>query len=309
MILLRTPEKMSVDILNIAHRGARAFAPENTLAAFQKAKTFACQMFEMDVRLSKDGELVVHHDEQLTRCTDVKLKFPGRTTYYVQDFTYAELSSLDAGSWYIEQLSLSGSQRQEFLQSLTDEELTRFVGTQDREHYASGNIKLPTLKQTLEFARRADMMVNIELKTQANVTTELAESVVKLVEWMKMDHQVVISSFADDQLRTVRQLTKTIAIAILTCDRIENLNDYLQLLDADAYHPNCYSEPDLTGIRELNRYGITAVRNTGRYVNSWTCNNKDDMRQLITAGVTGLISDFPNRVQDVLLEYSSPVYQ
>jgi glycerophosphoryl diester phosphodiesterase len=303
MISLRTPEKTSVDILNIAHRGARAFAPENTLAAFQKAKTFACQMFEMDVRLSKDGELVVHHDEQLTRCTDVKLKFPGRNTYYVQDFTYAELSSLDAGSWYIEQLLLCGSQRQEFLQSLTDEELTRFVSLQDRERYASGNIKLPTLKQTLEFARHADMMVNIELKTQANVTTELAESVVKLVELMKMDHQVVISSFAHDQLRTVRQLTKTIAIAILTSDRIENLNDYLQLLDADAYHPNCYSEPDSTGIRQLNRYGITAVRNTGRYVNSWTCNNKNDMRQLITAGVTGLISDFPNRVQDVLLEY------
>jgi glycerophosphoryl diester phosphodiesterase len=303
MISLRTPEKIPADILNIAHRGARAFAPENTLVAFQKAKLFACQMFEMDVRFSKDRELIVYHDEQLTRCTDVKLKFPGRKTYTVEDFTYDELITLDAGSWYIEQLSLPVLKRQEFLQSLTDEESTRFITPQDIQLYASGNIKIPTLKQTLEFARHADIMVNIELKTQPNVATELAEGVVKLVELMKMDNQVVISSFAHDQLRTVRQLTKTIAIAILTSDKIENLNDYLRLLDADAYHPNCYSEPDSTGSRKLNRYGITEVRSTGHYVNGWTCNNKDDMRQLITAGVTGLISDFPNRVQDVLLEY------
>jgi len=303
MISLRTPRKIPADILNIAHRGARAFAPENTLAAFQKAKLFGCQMFEMDVRLSKDKELVVHHDEQLTRCTDVKLKFPGRKTYTIEDFTYDELITLDAGSWYIEQLSLPALKRQEFLQSLTDEESTRFISPQDIQLYASGNIKIPTLKQTLEFAGHADIMVNIELKTQPNVTTELAEGVVKLVELMKMDNQVVISSFAHDQLRTVRQLTKTIAIAVLTNDKIENLNDYLCLLDADAYHPNCYCEPDSTGSRKLNRYGITEVRSTGRYVNGWTCNNKDDMRQLINTGMTGLISDFPNRVQDVLLEY------
>ena len=167
----RMPGKSSAGVLNIAHRGARAFAPENTLAAFQKAKNLGCQMFEMDVRMSKDGELMVHHDEQLTRCTDVKAKFPDRSTYYVSDFTYDELSILDAGSWYIEQLSLPGSQRQEFLQTLTDEELARFVSPQDREIYASGEIRLPTLKQTLEFARHADMMVNIELKTQPDMVS------------------------------------------------------------------------------------------------------------------------------------------
>ena len=300
---LPTPQKPPADFLNIAHRGARAFAPENTLAAFQKAKTFACQLFEMDVRLSKDGELVVHHDEQLTRCTDVKTKFPDRTRYYIWDFTYEELNTLDAGSWYSEQLSLPYMQRQEFLQTLTDEELARLVSPQERIHYASGNVKLPTLKQTLEFARDADMRVNIELKTQPNVTTELAEKVVKLVEVMNMEHQVLISSFEHEQLSKVRQLTKTIALAVLTDERIENLNNYLQLLDATAYHPNCYGDQDSTGLRKLKLDDITTVRDSGHHVNVWTCNNKDDMRQLIAAGVTGLISDFPNRVQDVLLAY------
>jgi glycerophosphoryl diester phosphodiesterase len=303
MSSLRMPGKPPAGVLNIAHRGARAFAPENTLAAFQKAKIFACQMFEMDVRMSKDGVLMVHHDEQLTRCTDVKSKFPDRNTYYVRDFTYDELNILDAGSWYIEQLALPGAQRQEFLQTLTDEELARFVSQQDREIYASGEIRLPTLKQTLEFARHADMMVNIELKKQPDMTTELAYTVVKLVEFMSLDHRVLISSFDNDQLVKVRELTKIIATGILTSDRIDNLDKYLQLLDADAYHPNCYSESDSMGTRELNLYGITTIRESGRYVNVWTCNNKDDMRQLVAAGVTGLISDFPNRVRDVLLEY------
>jgi glycerophosphoryl diester phosphodiesterase len=297
------PGKPPAGVLNIAHRGARAFAPENTLAAFQKAKNFGCQMFEMDVRMSKDGELMVHHDEQLTRCTDVKVKFPGRSSYYVSDFNYDELSILDAGSWYIEQLSLPGSQRQEFLQTLTDQELAQFVSPQDQESYASGDIRLPTLKQTLEFAKDAGMMVNIELKTQPDRYPELADAVVKLVEFMGLDHHVLISSFDHDQLVKVRQLTKTIATGVLTSDRIENLNEYLQLLDADAYHPNCYSEYDSKGTRKLNLDGINNVRESGRYVNVWTCNNKGDMRQLIAAGVTGLISDFPNRVRDVLLEF------
>jgi len=303
MMSLPTPQKPPADFLNIAHRGARAFAPENTLAAFQKAKTFACQLFEMDVHLSKDGELMVHHDEQLTRCTDVTAKFPDRTSYYIWDFTYEELNTLDAGNWYIEQLSLPYTQRQEFLQTLTDDELARFVSPQDRMHYASGNIKLPTLKQTLEFARHADMMVNIELKTQPNMMTELAEKVVKLVEGMNMEHQVLISSFTHDELQKVRQLTKTIAIAVLTDNIIENLNNYLQLLDATAYHPNCYGDRDATGRRKLNLDDIATAREGGRHVNAWTCNNKDDMRHLIAAGVTGLISDFPNRVQDVLMAY------
>jgi glycerophosphoryl diester phosphodiesterase len=111
---LRVGGKQPPGVLNVAHRGGRAFAPENTLAAFEKAKTFGCPMFEMDVHMSKDGELVVHHDDQLTRCTDVKARFPGRSAYYVSDFTYDELCMLDAGSWYVEQLSLSANRRQAF---------------------------------------------------------------------------------------------------------------------------------------------------------------------------------------------------
>ncbi|MDD5321564.1 MAG: glycerophosphodiester phosphodiesterase family protein [Methylococcales bacterium] len=302
----RKPGQYPAGVLNIAHRGACAFAPENTLAAFEKSKTFGCQMFEMDVRMSKDKELVVHHDDQLTRCTDVKAKFPERSSYHVSDFTYDELSILDAGSWYVEQLSLPCPQRQDFLQTLTDEELARFVNPQDYALYASGAIKLPTLKQTLEFAKDADLMVNIELKTQKQMDSGLANAVVKLVEFLGCDQRVLISCFDHEQLVKVRQLTNNIAIGVLTGDRLPNPTEYLQSLDADAYNLGCYRDYETMGFNSIDGKlylsEINNARKSGCSVNIWTCNDKEEMRQLIAAGVTGLISDYPNRVRDVLAE-------
>ncbi len=301
----RMPVKMGSGVLNIAHRGARAFAPENTLVAFMKAKTFGCQMVEIDVRMSKDHQLIVHHDENLSRCTDVQEKFPDLTNYDLWNFTYDQLSSLDAGSWYVEQLSLPCLERQAFLQIITEDELIQFVSPHDRDTYASGNIKLPTLKQTLEFAKGIDMMVNIELKTKPGKEKELAVSVVKLVELMSMEHKILISSFDHELLRIVRQMSDTIAIGILTSTLIKNLNKCMQLIDADAYHPNCYGENNSNGIQKLNLGGIAQALEVANYVNVWTCNNKEDIRQLLACGVSGVISDFPNRVKEVIDNYVS----
>lgn len=306
------PGQISAGVMNIAHRGARAFAPENTLAAFEKSITFGCQMFEIDVRMSNDGELIVHHDEQLTRCTDVKAKFPGRSSYLISDFTYDELCLLDAGSWYVEQLSLPCAQRQEFLQTLTGEELAQFVSSRDTACYESGAIKLPTLKQTLEFARDADLMVNIEIKTQAQMDAGLANAVVNLVEFMGLDQRVLISCFDHEQLVKVRQLTKNIATGILTSDPLPNPDEYLQSLEADAYNLGCYRAYNTTGFDSSDgkQYlsGINKVRKSGYSINVWTCNDKEEMRQLIAAGITGLISDYPNRVRAVLDEQSLFLY-
>ena len=63
----------------IAHRGARAFAPENTLTAFEKAARLSADGVELDVQLTADGHLVVVHDETLERCSNVRELFPGRS--------------------------------------------------------------------------------------------------------------------------------------------------------------------------------------------------------------------------------------
>jgi glycerophosphoryl diester phosphodiesterase len=77
-------------VMVVAHRGFSGTSPENTLVAFKKAIDPGADMIELDVRLSKDGEVVVIHDESLERTTNGK----GR----VIDLTLDELKKLDAGS-------------------------------------------------------------------------------------------------------------------------------------------------------------------------------------------------------------------
>ena len=74
----------------------------------------------------------------------------------------------------------------------------------------------------------------------------------------------------------------------------------MQLLDADAYHPNCYGENHLNVIQKPNLEELTIALESGYSVNVWTCNDKEDIRRLIACGVTGVISDFPNRVKEVI---------
>jgi glycerophosphoryl diester phosphodiesterase len=76
---------------NIAHRGAAGYAPENTIAAFDKAIEMKADYIEMDIQRTKDGELVIIHDTSVDRTTE--------GSGYIKDLTFNELRSLDAGSW------------------------------------------------------------------------------------------------------------------------------------------------------------------------------------------------------------------
>ncbi len=76
----------------IAHRGASAYFPENTMVSFEGAIALGADMVELDVQLTADGEVVVFHDEKISRCTNGR----GR----IADYTLDELKKLDAGSWF-----------------------------------------------------------------------------------------------------------------------------------------------------------------------------------------------------------------
>ena len=80
------------DFLCIAHRGASSYAPENTFAAFDRALELGVNHVELDVHFSRDGHIVVIHDDTLDRTTDA--------AGAVADRTLAELRRLDAGSWF-----------------------------------------------------------------------------------------------------------------------------------------------------------------------------------------------------------------
>jgi glycerophosphoryl diester phosphodiesterase len=84
----------------IAHRGASFDAPESTAAAYKLARDLGADYLEMDLQRSKDGVLFALHDNNLQRTTDVASKFPERKDSLANEFTIAELKTLDAGSWF-----------------------------------------------------------------------------------------------------------------------------------------------------------------------------------------------------------------
>ena len=95
----------------IAHRGASAYAPENTVPAFRLAAEQGATFVEFDLRLTKDRQIVCLHDDSLERTTDVEEIFPDRSRaagaasqakrrWPLEDFTLAEVKRLDAGSWF-----------------------------------------------------------------------------------------------------------------------------------------------------------------------------------------------------------------
>jgi glycerophosphoryl diester phosphodiesterase len=97
--------------LNVAHRGASAYAPEHTLSAYRLALAQGADYVEQDLAVTKDGVLICLHDPTLERTTNVEQLFPGRATtvtwegkteraWLANDFTLAEIQSLDAGSWF-----------------------------------------------------------------------------------------------------------------------------------------------------------------------------------------------------------------
>lgn len=76
----------------IAHRGASAIRPENTMSAFKKAIEMGANAIETDVQMTKDGHLILIHDEQLSRTTN--------GVGWVKDYTLKEIKKLDAGYWF-----------------------------------------------------------------------------------------------------------------------------------------------------------------------------------------------------------------
>ncbi|HEX32441.1 MAG TPA: glycerophosphodiester phosphodiesterase, partial [Candidatus Acetothermia bacterium] len=87
-------------IINIAHAGARSLAPENTIAAARKAQLVGADMWELDVAVTSDGELILFHDDSLARTTNAVEAFPTRAPWTFTTFSLEEIRTLDAGSWF-----------------------------------------------------------------------------------------------------------------------------------------------------------------------------------------------------------------
>ena len=105
------PEAQTSTKTNVAHRGASAYAPEHTLAAYRLALEQGADFVEQDLAVTRDGVLICLHDPSLERTTNVEDLFPSRFTeieyegkkrrvWLANDFTLEEIKRLDAGSWF-----------------------------------------------------------------------------------------------------------------------------------------------------------------------------------------------------------------
>lgn len=233
--------------LIIAHRGCSATHPENTLAAFKAAIAAGAHMIELDVNLSADRRLVVIHDRTVNRTTN------GRGA--VGDLTVAQLTRLDAGSWFD----------------------PRF---QDE--------RIPTLAQVLDSVR-GRLMVNIEIKSEAveghGPVDAVERQVLELVHAMAMDDAILISSFAWRVLEKIRRLDARIALGLL-CENPADPRaiDCYRRIDGFSWHPDG---------RRLTRAQVDAWHDMGACVLPYQVVNRAALQRLLAMGVDGVFVDDP----------------
>jgi glycerophosphoryl diester phosphodiesterase len=260
--------------LCIAHRGASSLAPENTLAAAAKALEIGADLWELDVSVTADGQLMVLHDDTLARTTNAPAMFPERSPWWVSTFTLAEIKQLDAGSWF----------------AASDPFGTIAGGVVNpAEAAAFKGQPIPTLEEALLFTRQRQWRVNVEIKplTPPLENFPVVARVVTLIEALGMVEQVLLSSFSHALMIEAKQLNPHLAVAAL----LDEEEAWPTPLSYDALHPYAASvQPENT----------RRVRQAGLAVNPWTVNDPAEMERLIHAGVTGMFTDFPQVLQQVI---------
>ena len=261
-------------VLNIAHRGARSLAPENTLAAARAALLAGADMWETDVGITRDEVLILFHDDSLTRTTDAQTVFPHRPPWVFTTFSYGELRRLDAGSWF--------NHTDPFGQiksgAIAREELERYRGE-----------KIPTLEEALIFTRDAGWRINIELKQLPAPLDRfpVVEHVLALIEKLRIETgHFVISSFNLDWIRKVRRLRPDIEVQAVV-GYSEDTPIRWGSLEFETYNAR-------HSLVSEARVGALAAK--GVALNVWAVNEERDMQRFIRAGVAGIITDFPQRL-------------
>ncbi len=233
--------------LRIAHRGAsgRGLAPENTLAAFEKALDIGVDMLEIDVRVTGDGQLIVLHDPSLDRTTDCE--------GIVREMGLDEIRQADAG---------------------------------DGE-------RVPILGEVFDLARnRAPILLEIK-------SDFIAERVVQAIADAQIEEQVVVQSFNPQTVERVKRLAPHLPSSLLigelptTPSRVRARRLVSQVLEVGA---NTLSIWHATLTPSL----IEEMRKRGIAVWAWTVDEEITMRDLAMMGVQGLVTNYPNVLNNVL---------
>lgn len=231
-----------------AHRGSSGTHPENTLPAFVEAAALPVHGVELDVHLSKDGELVVIHDEKVNRTTNGK--------GYVKDISLAALKQLDAGSW----------------------KAGEWAGT-----------AIPTLAEVFSVFKDTPHVLNVELKTDVFPYSGAVEKVARLAAERGMEHRLVISSFNHPDVKLAVDRYQ-LPGAILASNILVDMGAYAETVGTKRLH---------LSLPFALRHGAELVEK-GCEVYAYTVNRLDYAEQLQHIGVSGIFTDYPQRMLEEL---------
>lgn len=250
-------------LLTIAHRGASGYAPENTLAAYRLSLLMNADYLELDLQLTKDGEIVVMHDRTVNRTTNGKGE--------IRRMTLTEIKALDAGSWFNEKHPMYA-----------------------REEYADE--KVPTLREVFEtFGNRANYL--LETKTPAD-NPGLEEKMWSLVKQYGMDGHVAIQSFSKKSLRKIRKWDPNILLYQLIWYRHPSTITWNKLNGIKKYANGIG-----VNYNKINEDYVRKVKESGLSIIPYTLNYQIHMDRAVRWGVDGIHTDYPDRLQEVLAHY------
>ncbi len=246
----------------IAHRGASAYAPENTLPAFERALEVGAAEVELDVQLSRDDVLVLFHDRTLDRKTNLS----GR----VRDHTADALRGADIGSWFDDQ------------HPAVEE---RFAGT-----------GLATLDDLFErFGDRLHYHVEIKSSEEA-----LPRLLLERIAAFGLGERVIVTSFRNDALRRVRALDERVPICRLLEKRVGRPD--ASLLSRRDIDDAVRERFDRVGVHleDLNRDLVRYAHGRGLEIRAWGIGDPQDVERIVAAGANGMTVDWPDVVLAIL---------
>ncbi|GAA2262766.1 hydrolase [Streptomyces ruber] len=249
----------------VAHRGASAYAPENTLAAVDKAAGMGFDWVENDVQRTRDGELVVVHDASLARTTDVEELYPGRSPWNVRDFTAAEIARLDAGSWFD----------------------SRYAGA-----------RVPTLEQYVRRVTRNHQKLVLEIKNPElypgieRQTLKVLSNEGWLSPW-RLRSGLVVQSFSADSVRTVHELRPGVRTGFLGAPAVADLPEYATFADQINAPYKTLSRAYVAAVHAHDGPHDDPLRTL-----TWTVDDAASARRVAGYGVDGIITNVPDVVRE-----------
>ena len=254
---LSLKKEMTNSPLIVAHRGASAYAPENTLAAFQMAIDAGCDGLEFDVRLAADGVPVVIHDSSLKRTGDIDQK--------VSRLTSQELAKIDVGSWFNKKSPKRA--RKEF----------------ENEPVAS-------LAVVLGLLEKFSGLIYIEMKANDKTFAALSKAVCDIIETSPRLEQMIVKSFRLDAVLAVSRHLPEVQTATLFAPEL----DYIRHKERIIETARKFGGKQISVHHSLATKNLCALANKAQMpVTIWTADNPKWIERCRTRGIRALITNEP----------------